>query len=70
MHHFEPVTDPLDRLPRILRKNLEQNLCTCNEVPKIDIINAIVDGATTLEAIRKQTWPPWAVAAASSRWND
>jgi len=52
----KPVTDPLDRLPRILRKNPEQNLCVCNEVPKIDIINAIVDGATTVEAIRKQTY--------------
>ena len=53
---IKPVTDPLDRLPRILRKNPEQNLCACNEVPKIDIINAIIDGATTVEEIRKRTY--------------
>jgi len=48
--------DALKKLPRILRKSPEQNLCVCNEVPKIDIINAIVDGATTVEAIRKRTY--------------
>lgn len=46
----------LDKLPRFLRKNLEQNLCVCNEVPKIDIINAIVNGATTVEEVKKQTY--------------
>lgn len=56
---IKPVTTPEDalkKLPRILRKNPEQNLCVCNEVPKIDIIKAIVDGATTVEEIRKQTY--------------
>ena len=51
-----PVTNPLDKLPPILKKNLDQNLCTCNEVLKIDIINAIVNGATTVEEIKKQTY--------------
>jgi len=48
--------NPLDKLPRILKKNLDQNLCVCNEVPKIDIINAIVNGATTVADIKKQTY--------------
>lgn len=48
--------DPLDKLPPILKKNLDQNLCTCNEVPKIEIINAIVDGAITVEEVKKQTY--------------
>lgn len=48
--------NPLDKLPRILRKNLDQNLCVCNEVVKMDIINAILNGATTVEAVRKETW--------------
>ncbi len=50
------ITDSLDKLPPILKKNLDQNLCTCNEVLKIDIINAIANGATTVGEIKKQTY--------------
>jgi len=46
----------VDKLPAILKKNLHRNLCTCNEVLKIDIINAINNGATTVEEIKKQTY--------------
>ena len=52
----DPVTDPLDKLPSILKKNLDKNLCVCNEVVKMDIINAIVNGATTVAEIKKQTY--------------
>lgn len=51
-----PVTNPLDKLPAILKQNLDKNLCVCNEVVKMDIINAIVNGATTVEEIKKQTY--------------
>ena len=51
-----PVTNYLDKLPPILRKSLDRNLCTCNDVLKMDIINAIINGATTVEAIEKQTY--------------
>ena len=47
---------PLDKLPPILKKDLDKNLCTCNEVPKMDIINAIVNGAITVEEVKKQTY--------------
>ena len=50
------ITDSLDKLPPILKKNLGRNLCTCNEVLKMDIINAIVNGATTVGDIKKQTY--------------
>ena len=50
------ITDPLDKLPPILKKNLDQNLCTCNEVLKMDIINAIINGAITVGEIKKQTY--------------
>ena len=50
------ITDALDKLPSILKNNLDQNLCTCNEVVKMDIINAIINGATTVEEIKKQTY--------------
>jgi len=49
-------TDLLDKLPPILKKNLHKNLCTCNEVLKIDIINTIANGATTVAEIKKQTY--------------
>jgi len=52
----DPVTNPLDKLPPVLKKNLDQNLCVCNEVIKVDIINAIVNGATTVAEIKKQTY--------------
>lgn len=52
----DAARNPLDKLPRILKRDLDKNLCVCNEVLKIDIINAIVDGATTVEKIKKQTY--------------
>ena len=52
------ILDPhvLDKLPPNLRKDLDKNLCTCMDVPKIDIINAIVNGASTMEEVKKQTY--------------
>lgn len=50
------TTNPLDKLPDILKQKLYKNLCVCNEVPKIDIINAIVNGATTVAEVKKQTY--------------
>lgn len=50
------ATNPLDKLPSILKKNLERNLCVCNEVKKMDIINTIVNGANTVAEVRKQTY--------------
>ena len=48
--------DYLNKLPVIHSKDLERELCTCNGVSKMDIINAIMDGATTVEEIRQQTY--------------
>jgi NAD(P)H-nitrite reductase large subunit len=52
----ELSSNPLDKLPEILKKNPDKNLCVCNEVIKMDIINAIVNGATTVEEIKKHTY--------------
>ena len=52
----DPITNPLDKLPDILKKDLDQNLCVCNDVVKMDIINAIANGATTVEEVKKQTY--------------
>lgn len=46
----------LDKLPNILKTDLERNLCVCNEVVKMDIINAIVNGATTVAEVKQQTY--------------
>ena len=53
---IEPVINPLDKLPPILKNNLDRNLCVCNDVLKMDIINAIVNGATTVAEIKEQTF--------------
>ena len=53
---IDSAINPLDKLPDILKKNLDKNLCVCNEVPKMDIINAIVSGAMTVEQVKKQTY--------------
>jgi len=46
----------LRKLPTNLKNDLDKNLCVCNDVPKIDIINAIVDGAITVEEVKRQTY--------------
>jgi bacterioferritin-associated ferredoxin len=53
---IDPATNPLDKLPPILNKNFDRNLCVCNDVLKIDIINAILNGASTVEEVKKQTY--------------
>ncbi len=52
----ESDTTHLDKLPSTLKRDLEKNLCTCMDVPKMDVINAIVGGASTLEDVKKQTY--------------
>ena len=54
--NIDPDKNPLDKLPPILKKNLDRNLCVCNDVLKMDIINAMINGATTVEEIKKQTY--------------
>ena len=51
-----PDTSLLDKLPSILKQNLDKSLCTCMDVPKMDVINAIANGATTVDEVKKQTY--------------
>ncbi len=46
----------LRKLPTNLKNDSDKNLCVCNDVPKIDIINAIVGGAITVEEVKRQTY--------------
>jgi len=50
------IENPLELLPEILKIDMERNLCVCNEVKRIDVINAIAKGAKTLEQVREQTY--------------
>lgn len=53
---INPDTNPMDKLTPILKKDLDRNLCVCNDVLKMDVINAIINGATTVAEIKKQTY--------------
>lgn len=48
--------EALEKLPEILKRNLDRNLCVCNEVPKLTVIKAIAQGADTLEKVRAKTY--------------
>lgn len=50
------LQDALNKLPDILKKDLDDNLCVCNEVPKIKVIQAIANGAETLEQVQQTTY--------------
>lgn len=52
----DPEFNPLDKLPFSLKQGLDKNLCTCMDVPMMDIVNAIINGATTLEEVKKHTY--------------
>ncbi len=46
----------LQKLPEILKRDLNCNLCVCNEVLRIDIIHAIEKGACTVEEVKTKTY--------------
>ena len=52
----ETVKIPFEKLPEHHRINLDKNLCVCNEVSKIKIIHAILDGADTVSKVREKTY--------------
>lgn len=50
------LENALEKLPELLKKDLNDNLCVCNEVAKITVIEAIAEGASTLEDVRRSTY--------------
>ena len=50
------VANPLDKLPDTLKRDLDRDLCTCNCVLRRDVIEAIADGATTIEEVTRRTY--------------
>jgi bacterioferritin-associated ferredoxin len=51
-----PEPNLLEKLPTYLKQDLDKNLCTCMDVPKRAVIDAIVKGAMTLEEVKKETY--------------
>jgi NAD(P)H-nitrite reductase large subunit len=50
------VDDAFAKLPDLLKRDLDQPLCVCNQVIKRVVIEAIAQGADTLQAVQKQTF--------------
>jgi NAD(P)H-nitrite reductase large subunit len=50
------IEDALNKLPEILTRDLDRNLCVCNEVLRRDVIQAIVEGADSIEKVRAKTY--------------
>lgn len=50
------IADPIKKLPPELRTNMDLNLCTCMDVPKRTIVDAIANGAHTVEEVKRKTF--------------
>ncbi|MDH5301993.1 MAG: (2Fe-2S)-binding protein [Gammaproteobacteria bacterium] len=50
------VKNPLEKLPDIYKQDLERNLCVCNEVQRLVVINVIANGAKTVEEVTRLTY--------------
>lgn len=48
--------EALDQLSDIQKKDMESNLCVCNEVPKVEVIQAIAEGADSLDKVCAKTY--------------
>lgn len=46
----------LKKIPETLKRDLDKNLCVCNEIPRLKVIQAIIDGAHTREAVIAATY--------------
>ncbi len=49
----EKIEAAVQALPPLLQKDIDENLCVCNEVKKATIIGCIVEGADSVEAVRQ-----------------
>jgi NAD(P)H-nitrite reductase large subunit len=49
------LNEALVKLPDLLKRDLDQPLCVCNQVIKINIIEVIAAGADTVQKVQQQT---------------
>jgi NAD(P)H-nitrite reductase large subunit len=50
------LDEALEKLPDVLKRDLDKNLCICNEVNRLKVIEAIAAGADTREKVIAQTY--------------
>ncbi len=50
------MDEALAKLPELLKRDLDQPLCVCNQVIKRDIIEVIKNGADTLQKVQQKTY--------------
>lgn len=50
------LAQAIEQLPEILKRDLNENLCVCNQVTKIAVIEAIINGADSREKIIAATY--------------
>jgi NAD(P)H-nitrite reductase large subunit len=48
--------EALAKLPELLKRDLDQPLCVCNQIIKRVVIEAIAEGADTLQKVQQQTF--------------
>jgi len=48
--------EALAKLPELLKRDLDQPLCVCNQIIKSVVIEAIAEGADTLQKVQQQTF--------------
>lgn len=46
----------IEKLPKNITRNLSRNLCVCYDVPRKQVIEAILHGAETLEEVSQKTY--------------
>jgi NAD(P)H-nitrite reductase large subunit len=50
------LDEALARLPELLKRDLDQPLCVCNQVIKRTVIAAIAEGADSVQQVQQQTY--------------
>jgi len=48
--------EALAKLPELLKRDLDQPLCVCNQIIKSVVIEAIAEGGDTLQKVQQQTF--------------
>lgn len=50
------LDEALTRLPELLKRDLDQPLCVCNQVIKRTVIAAIAEGADSVQQVQQHTY--------------
>jgi NAD(P)H-nitrite reductase large subunit len=56
MESVMTIDEAVSKLPELLKRDLDQPLCVCNQIIKRAVIKAIAEGADTLQKVQQQTF--------------